>query len=229
MKEHNTMKNILFALAITISVIATAATPSVKFIGWNRTAAEYKAQLADGNAIASYRAYCAYKIAAIEAPETVKDIASIEAIIRNSLKSLNAKRQDDDTVRNLVISCISGDTRKDLIPALLSDPAYASHDQTIVTIKAYRAKALGIVQTDAERKAVLADAMQPALARKNVYLATRFLTEYIELTTGDKDEDVLPVLRKLYRYALPKLEDESYKPFIVKLSLALKSRGENVQ
>ena len=216
----------LFALSLAVVSIASAA--NIPFIGWNKTAAEYKAQMADTNVIPAYRIYCAYMIAQIEAPETVKDIASVEAFIRNARKGYNVSDSDND-VRNSVISIATYAGRPDLAQAMLRHPDYAAHPSTILYIKAYRPHKLGIVQTTAERKAVLAEAMPIAVKRNSLYLADHFLKEFIELTAEDKDEDVLPILRTVYRLSLPKLEDAKFKPFVVKLSLALKSRGENVQ
>ena len=212
------MKHILITtlFAISIAAVNFASAANIPFIGWNKTAAEYKAQMADTNVIPMYRIFCAYMVAQIETPDAVKDLASAETFIRAD-------------VRNTVISIVTYAGRPDLAKAILRHPDYAANSNAILYIKAYRARKLDIVQTVAERKAVLAEAMPIAVKRNNLYLADTFLKEYIELTAEDKDDDVLPVLRTVYRLALPKLEDAKIKPFVVKLSLALKSRGENVQ
>ena len=224
------MKHILITtlFAISIAAVNFASAANIPFIGWNKTAAEYKAQMADTNVIPMYRIFCAYMVAQIETPDAVKDLASAETFIRAARKSHNLSDNDAD-VRNTVISIVTYAGRPDLAKAILRHPDYAANSNAILYIKAYRARKLDIVQTVAERKAVLAEAMPIAVKRNNLYLADTFLKEYIELTAEDKDDDVLPVLRTVYRLALPKLEDAKIKPFVVKLSLALKSRGENVQ
>ena len=199
---------------------------------WKVTdAAAIRAAMEDATLPVQRRLICIYRLGQLEDPGRVKTVAGITAVCEEGLRAagLAGDKWAMGRARDFAkyVAYVQGNAA--LAAEVCADPALGDDPYVIVYIKGRKGKRFGLQKTDAERKAVLADALPLALQHKFLEQAPLLLNEYIDLTAGDADADVLPVLRRLYRLALPRLADSAWKPFVVQLALALKSRGEEVK
>lgn len=75
----------------------------------------------------------------------------------------------------------------------------------------------------------IAEAIYILKEHKDIKILTQTMSIYLELTNDSSDEEVVPVLKSIYRKRLPDVAvNDAYKTFIVRLTLALKSRGVNL-
>ena len=218
------MKRIAFAIAAFVFALAVEAAT---FSPWKSSdAAAIRSALAEPGKSLGVQVGCVYRIAALESPDSVKDWPAVKSLVA---AYLNGKGHAAPDVIYYASMVAANAGRPELVDACLADPEAASHWYVVLFVKGLKAAKLGIVQTGAQRRAALVAAIDVCLVRSYKDKACLLLGEYIGLTAGDDDADVLPVLRRFYRLALPKLADAAWKPFVVQLSLALKSRGEDVK
>lgn len=221
------MKKLFFMFALLGAVGLTAAAEGVPWNCKDLTAAQQLAAASATTTIQHTKDRNTIMLAYLAKPADFDTFAKADAKIAELCPNLTPQDRFDKCTR----LCFCQKTLR-WVEAMLADPRMAGDYNFLILIGGKPSFADKTFTKD-ERKANLKAGLLLCSTKTSdmaASAAAAALRMYNQLTAGDDDALLVPFYKELYRQFLPKVAvNDKWKPAVVMVGLALKSRGVNVE
>lgn len=217
-------------ILITIAAFCMCSTTFAKdaFLGWKCTdVAKMKEQIAKSDDVVhpSHKVTYLLNITGIENPTAINSYDKMFAFLKEKYPAL---KENDIFGKIVQYKYCRGES--DFTADIMKNKLAASSWYIQVYYKLVAPQRVGLSFTDEEMKSYALN-LYPDLVDKNrIAKAKIALEKYLRYSFRDDDTEVVKNLKAFYRLTLQKVPDnEKWKPLIVKITLALKSRGVEIK